>query len=328
MVLSYAVPSFFVIVQYYSFYAHPNEIKELWKHIRDSWSLLKNETERDIMRQYASIGELHTILLTLSVCVSIILYAFVELMPIILDIIFPLNETRPRKIHASIEYFIDERTYFYAILCHWYIGLCFGFFVLIATSTLEFVYYQHICGLLKIGSYRIEHSLDKYISCNFIPKKHDTVIQNISAAVKIHLRALKCSEFLKINFMITFFLIAIIFVLSISLNLFRLFQAIILQSVEELITSTGLLSVIFLFMFLIHYYGQTITDHNIEIFAKTYNVQWYMVPVKIQKLLLFIMQNTTKLYILNIGNLVGASIEDFMKLTSMSISYFTVMYSL
>jgi len=32
----------------------------MWKNIRDSWKLLKNEAERDIMRQYASSGELHT----------------------------------------------------------------------------------------------------------------------------------------------------------------------------------------------------------------------------------------------------------------------------
>ncbi|XP_072749157.1 uncharacterized protein [Anoplolepis gracilipes] len=290
IILSYAVPSLFVIVQYCAFYANPNEVKQMWKNIRDSWSLLKNETERDIMRKYASTGELHTILLTLSVFVSVILYAFLELMPIILDIIFPLNETRPRKIHALTEYFIDERTYFYAILCHWFICISFGFFVLMATGTLEFVYFQHICGLLKIA---------------------------------------RCSEFVRISFMPLFFLMAIIFVSSISLNLFRLFQAIsLLQSIEELITSIAFVCILFVFLFVANYLGQNVTDHNSEIFDKTYNVRWYMVPVKIQKLLLFIMQNTTKLYILNVGNLIAASMEDFTKLTSLSVSYFTVMYSL
>ncbi|XP_072749158.1 uncharacterized protein [Anoplolepis gracilipes] len=305
------------------------QVKQMWKNIRDSWSLLKNETERDIMRKYASTGELHTILLTLSVFVSVILYAFLELMPIILDIIFPLNETRPRKIHALTEYFIDERTYFYAILCHWFICISFGFFVLMATGTLEFVYFQHICGLLKIASYRIEHSLNKYILCNFTPKEDHTVIQNISAAANIHLKAIECSEFVRISFMPLFFLMAIIFVSSISLNLFRLFQAIsLLQSIEELITSIAFVCILFVFLFVANYLGQNVTDHNSEIFDKTYNVRWYMVPVKIQKLLLFIMQNTTKLYILNVGNLIAASMEDFTKLTSLSVSYFTVMYSL
>jgi len=80
-----------------------------------------------------------------------------------------------------------------------------------------------------------------------------------------------------------------------------------------------------------------------------------MVPVKTQKLLLFIMQNTTKLYILNIGRLIIVSMEGFTKvkvkqdinekfmesyeqkifnkvfvlqLISLSISYFTMIYSI
>lgn len=50
-----------------------------------------------------------------------------------------------------------------------------------------------------------------------------------------------------------------------------------------------------------------------EYFSYRYNTRWYAVPVKIQKLFLFIMQNTTKVYILNIGNLIMASVEGFTK---------------
>ena len=79
------------------------------------------------------------------------LYTFNELMPIILDLIFPLNETRPREPHAVTEYFVDERTYFYPILLHFLIGTSYGGFVMMATCTLQLVYIQHICGLLKIA---------------------------------------------------------------------------------------------------------------------------------------------------------------------------------
>lgn len=75
----------------------------------------------------------------------------IELLPTILDIIFPLNETRLRELHALTEYFVDEKTYYYPILCHWLIGLSFGALVVIVTGTLELVYVEHICGLLKIA---------------------------------------------------------------------------------------------------------------------------------------------------------------------------------
>lgn len=50
-------------------------------------------------------------------------------------------------------------------------------------------------------------------------------------------------------------------------------------------------------------------------------MQWYIVPVKIQKLLLFIMQNTTKLYVLNIGHLYIVSLEGFSKVKAKCAIY-------
>ncbi|KAL0126404.1 hypothetical protein PUN28_005052 [Cardiocondyla obscurior] len=101
-----------------------------------------------------------------------------------------------------------------------------------------------------------------------------------------------------------------------------------MQNMYQLIASTLFIIFHFLFLFLGNYYGQKITDCNNEVFYTVYNVQWYDAPVKIQKLFLFIMQNTTTPYILNIGNLIFASVEGFFKLVSMSMSYFTVIYTL
>ncbi|XP_067212261.1 uncharacterized protein [Linepithema humile] len=329
MVLSYAIPSFLYMIQYYSFYSRPNQIKQIWKDICDSWNLLKNEAERDIMRQHSSTGELGTIIILFAIVTGVILYMLVELWPTILDIIFPLNETRLRDLHALTEYFVDEETYFYPILCHWLFGVTFGAFVVIVTTTLEMVYVEHICGLLKIASYRIEHSIDEYTLHNPIRKKINcTVLQNITDAVYIHRKALERCQFLLDNFSSTFFVLIVIIVTSLSLNLFRLLRAILLQDMFEIIASVIFIGMHFFFLFTSNYYGQKITDHNNEIFQNTYNISWYVAPVEIQKLLLFIIQYTTKSYILNIGYLILASVEGFSKLASTSISYFTVIYLL
>ncbi|XP_039311323.1 uncharacterized protein LOC113003324 isoform X2 [Solenopsis invicta] len=328
MVLSNAVPSCLYIVQYYSFCIQSNTIKRFWKDIRDSWNLLKNETERNIMRQQSFFGELCTILLSLSISISIILYAFIELLPTILDLICPLNETRPRELHALAEYFIDKQTYFYPILCHWLICLAFGGFVFMATGTFEMVYIDNVCGLFKIASYRIECSIKKYASYSSVQKKDYEAQRNIIAAVAIHTRALECSEFFSKSFTSYFFVLIVIGVSSTSLNLFRLLRAIISHNMFEFIASILFIAFHFIFLFLGNYYGQKITDCNNEVFNSVYNVQWYKTSVKIQKCLLFIMQNTTIPYVINIGNLVWASVEGFAKLVSTSMSYFTIIYTL
>lgn len=74
-----------------------------------------------------------------------------ELSPIILDVIVPLNESRPREIHAITEYFVDEQTYYYAILAHWVVSLTLGGFVVATTGTLEMLYVEHICALFEIA---------------------------------------------------------------------------------------------------------------------------------------------------------------------------------
>jgi len=44
---------------------------------------------------------------------------------------------------------------------------------------------------MYLCSYRIKHSLDKYILCNSIREEDQTAIQNIRAAVDVHRRALE-----------------------------------------------------------------------------------------------------------------------------------------
>ncbi|XP_025160093.1 odorant receptor 94a-like [Harpegnathos saltator] len=242
--------------------------------------------------------------------------------------IFPLNETRPRQPYAITEYFVDKRRYHNLLLCHWLVGVYLSFFVLITTITLHIVYIEHICGMLSVASYRIQHSIDHYVSHN-PPKKEDVIFQNINVAVDLHRKALMCSLFLSTAFASDFFFTIVLSVLSFSLNLLRLIKVILLlKNISELLMSIILVSAHFVIIFLEHYYGQKITNHNDKIFYNAYNTEWYTVPVRIQKLFLFIMKNTTKAYVLNIGNFIMASLEGFTKLMSLSISYFTVMYSL
>lgn len=53
-------------------------------------------------------------------------------------------------------------------------------------------------------------------------------------------------------------------------------------------------------------------DVNYFIFDR-YDVRWYVAPIEMQKIILFIMQKTTKPYCLNIGNILPATIENFKK---------------
>lgn len=71
-------------------------------------------------------------------------------LPIILDIVVPLNKSRPRQLLYVTEYFIDREKYFFLLLLHEILVISIGSIIVIATGTITMAYAQHTCGMLKI----------------------------------------------------------------------------------------------------------------------------------------------------------------------------------
>jgi len=74
----------------------------------------------------------------------------------ILDIILPINESRPRRIQIMTEYFIDQEKYFFFIVLHITAAYCIGAAVMIGTGTMLITYVVHTCGMFRIARYEID----------------------------------------------------------------------------------------------------------------------------------------------------------------------------
>jgi len=85
-----------------------------------------------------------------TICSGIILLC-VQVWPEFLDIILPINESRPRRLWIMTEYFVEQERYFYLLLLHLGTGLCIGMVALIAVLTMLGVYLTHTCGMFKIA---------------------------------------------------------------------------------------------------------------------------------------------------------------------------------
>nr|XP_012228639.1 PREDICTED: odorant receptor 4-like [Linepithema humile] len=189
------------------------------------------------------------------------------------------------------------------------------------------VYLKHACGMFRIASYRIKQAM----TINILQKcqQNDTLIyKEIICAIDIHRKAMKFAECLISNFEGSFFFLIAVSVSCLSLNFVRIFQIMTLNiDIDEFLLHSVVIGIIILYMFLANYAGQEITDHNNDVFSAAYNVQWYIAPLNIQKLILFLLQRGSKTFSLNVGGLFVASLRCFASLTSTSISYFTMMYS-
>ncbi|KAL6425019.1 hypothetical protein ACFW04_009374 [Cataglyphis niger] len=202
------------------------------------------------------------------------------------------------------------------------------YFTTIWTGTLLIGYIICACGMFKIARYRIKQAMSTKAFENINVKNQTMIYKEIIDAVKIHRKAIRFCEFLTSTFNGYFFLLIIIGVISLSLNIYVIFQNLSFGDKEAFLVHFLFAYVILLYMFITNYAGQEITNHNNHIYSTAYNNRWYNAPLHAQKLTLFILLRGSKACNLNIGGIIVASLECFATLTKTSMSYFTVMYSM
>jgi len=73
-----------------------------------------------------------------------------ETLPVVLDFVIPLNESRPHQMHVIAEYFIDHKKYFLFMLLHEIVAIITGLLTVLAVGLITMAYINHICGMLRI----------------------------------------------------------------------------------------------------------------------------------------------------------------------------------
>ncbi|XP_014478943.1 PREDICTED: uncharacterized protein LOC106746662 [Dinoponera quadriceps] len=92
----------------------------------------------------------------------------------------------------------------------------------------------------------------------------------------------------------------------------RIFQIVSFGgNIEELLLHLIYICVIFLYIFLASYISQEIMDHNKDVFVTAYNIRWYLAPLHVQRMILFLLQRGSKAFNLNVGGVMIGSFENF-----------------
>ncbi|KAL6448886.1 hypothetical protein ACFW04_000557 [Cataglyphis niger] len=306
------------------------KMQVLMEQVRRDWNTLSSVQEIEIIKKYWAIGRFITLITILFMYLSIFTFILVQFLSnFLLNMATTANESYSRRLPVKVEYFIDQQKYFIPILLHLFVIVLCGLTTVVATETIHMSYMQHACGLFQIANCRIEQALHKNTIQNVTSsaKRSLIVCQGIISAVNMYRRANKFVEMLRANFKWAYFLLLPLGVLSLSINLYRLSQLIMTEEYYDLIVSILVTIGHFWYMFFCNYVGQEIIDHSGNIFYRTYNTNWYVAPLKAQKLLLLMMQRSIRHFSYIIGGLFIPSFEGFATLTSMSISYFTVIFS-
>ncbi|XP_025160061.1 uncharacterized protein LOC109504406 isoform X2 [Harpegnathos saltator] len=326
-IFSYTLPCFVYLILYNCFYFNINEIKQLLEQIKMDWNIVEY-SEMQILEKYAVGSRIISLILVYVLIFSGTILITVETLPIILDIIAPMNVSRPRKIVVDLEIFLDQQQYFYVYLIYEIVPVLIGFLTVTAVGSLLLAFLTHSCAIYKIASNLIGNIVTKQTLEIPADQKAREMYRRITRAVFMQRKAIQFTKFLMNSVDKWFFVLMVVGVLSLSCNLLRFLITItMLKELSDAILCGGLVCCHFGMLFISNFIGQFVMDHSTEIFTAVCNITWYLAPLQIQKLLLFVMQYSLKANRIMLGGIFVASLEGFSSLTTTSISYFTVLYS-
>ncbi|KAL6431192.1 hypothetical protein ACFW04_007122 [Cataglyphis niger] len=209
-----------VLVKVYACHFNNSKIKHLTDQVYNDWENIKIPEEYEIMKTYAAKAGLFSAIYTLYVVTTAVIFYLISLTPQILDIILPLNESRPILLPYEGHYFVDDTQYYFYILFHAIVGsliICPG---PIAHDCLIVTYIEHVCSIFAITGFRFEN-----LACNEnidMPNNNPDNVYNkkIALSIQAHWRALQFAELLANTFSISFMIQILLATVSMSLSLF------------------------------------------------------------------------------------------------------------
>ncbi|KAF3054255.1 Odorant receptor 361 [Nylanderia fulva] len=307
-ILSPAMACVSSTLTYNSFYVNGETIMYLMEQLQHIYEHIKDKNELVIIERYGNNAKHYTIAFLTLFFVILPIYLSAHIWPGFFDIILLtiLNKPQLRHLQITTNYSVNQEQYLYIRQLHMVVALFIGIVAMIATGAMLITYIQHACGMFKIAS---------------------LIHKNIICAVDIHRKAMKFSNHLISKLEMSFLLLIIFGVITLSCNIFQIFQVTSEYNCDQFLGSVIIVFVAFAYMFISNFIGQEIIDYNNDVYAAAYNVCWYTAPLHIQKIILFLLQRGNKPFGLNVAGLFIASLECFATLVKASVSYFTVMYS-
>ncbi|XP_026829008.1 uncharacterized protein LOC105287219 isoform X3 [Ooceraea biroi] len=287
---SYICLSCVYVLSYYSFYFNSESIKQMLEHIQLDWKMFKNSDTIKTFEEYLFVSYVFTSCVYIIVFIGTFVFTAIECRAVILDVIIPMNNSRPRKLEVDLEMFVDKKQYFFLYIIQevltWVIGVC----SIVTTGTVLTTVAEHCCAAYKIAGCLIQNTVTIHTLAIPVDQQIPFMHRSICLSVHIHRRTMEFFKRIVHSFDLWYLPLYLIAVLSLSCFFFRLYNA--------------------------------ITEAN-----DWYNSLWYVAPLPIQTLFL-IMQKTINSHKIVIGGLFTSSIEGFSTLITTAVSYFTVIQTM
>ncbi|XP_032456677.1 uncharacterized protein LOC100328556 isoform X2 [Nasonia vitripennis] len=178
-------------IKYITCVSVESQMKFLYEEIARHWKTLTSEEEKKILSQYAQDGYDLALGYLISINIILVGYITLPLAPMLLDIIDPLNETRPKAFPYFAEYFIDDQKYYFELTVHGWI-VCILSVQIYGTFDATYTQLvQHSCALFAIVEYRLNKATKIEPSISSVKEKDEAIYNEMVDAIIYHKQAIQ-----------------------------------------------------------------------------------------------------------------------------------------
>ncbi|XP_063972099.1 uncharacterized protein LOC135159951 isoform X2 [Diachasmimorpha longicaudata] len=308
-----------------------DQMRNLLLSIERDWREMKLKCDIELLHIYSERARRINLFYATTIYIVVGIYFCSPAVPKVLDYFKPLNESRPRIFLYQTEYFIDQEKYYIYILIHAYVtvSICLG--VIVVFDNLFATFINHACGMFEILKLHLEtlHVKDythdprppKMISDHF-----EITINEIKRCSGLQTQNLKFVEELESSCNMGLLIIVGINMLAI---LFTGIVAVIkVSSPNEMIRFAFICFGLICCLFWISWLGHILIVQSETVFISAYQSEWYLMPYKLQLMIIPVMMRSLKPCRLTAGKCYVMSMESFGAALRTVLSFFMVFNSM
>ncbi|XP_076671033.1 odorant receptor 9a-like isoform X2 [Andrena cerasifolii] len=317
------------------------EYKRFFKLVHGEWIALRFSNEISVLNKVASQGSNIALLYRSeyhscnsrwvsplkieanfagTLLAFVMLFLLIPLTPIFLDVVLPLNETRPRRHIFQLNYiFVDTDECFYPIYLHMAWSTFSNVMIIIAIDSLYMVFVHHTCGLFAICGYQIKQATEGASGTV-------DLYQHFKQYAIGHNKAIQLYELIGNSNRNSYLLQVGLNMVAISVTAVQILMH--LDQPAEVFRIAMFLSAQKFHLLVLSLPGQALVDYSLGLANDIYASKWYQTPVKIQKMLYVMKIKSSRPCMITAGGLYQMNIENFGMIVKSCVSYFMMLTSL
>ncbi|XP_011871689.1 PREDICTED: uncharacterized protein LOC105564135 isoform X2 [Vollenhovia emeryi] len=318
-----------------------DQLRWLYQAIDEHWNIFTDDVEVRIMKDYSMVSRKFVKYYSKVMCSIIVILILIPLIPLLLDIVMPLNEPRPRSFAVEInEIRMNKEDHFLLIFCYTSAIIVVVTLTVLGLDAMHVACTAHACSLFAAVSKQIENitskANNKYINeigeCKYgmymklDPLNEEIIYREYILCLKKHQLAIEFVNILDSSYQGIALLLLMLLLIIISVIAVRIVY--MLNQVEEVVKYIGIFLAGLIALMIVSYSGQRLMDESQSIFRQAYAAEWYMFSPRLKSLLIITLYRSNRPCGLKAGNMIPLSIATYAAVIRTAISYFTAFTSI